>query len=70
MNGVSRKLPSMRYLLSLLLLAVAARAESKTEIEFAMAGGTKDEKVPFEQSLKFQEKMKAAGNVSKATQRG
>ncbi len=30
----------MRYLLPLLLLAVAARAELKTDIEFAKAGGT------------------------------
>ena len=31
---------TMRYLLPLLLLAVAARAELKTDIEFAKAGGT------------------------------
>jgi hypothetical protein len=30
----------MRYLLPLLLFAVAARAELKTDIEFAKAGGT------------------------------
>ncbi|MCX6906747.1 MAG: alpha/beta hydrolase [Verrucomicrobia bacterium] len=30
---------------------------------FLLIHGTKDDKVPFEQSLKFQEKMKAAGNV-------
>jgi alpha-L-fucosidase 2 len=30
---------------------------------YLLIHGTKDDKVPFEQSLKFQEKMKAAGNV-------
>jgi len=30
----------MRYLLPLLLLAVTARAELKTDIEFAQVGGT------------------------------
>jgi len=30
---------------------------------YLLIHGTKDDKVPFEQSLRFQEKMKAAGNV-------
>jgi dipeptidyl aminopeptidase/acylaminoacyl peptidase len=30
---------------------------------YLLVHGTKDDKVPFEQSVKFQEKMKAAGNV-------